>query len=67
MATDKFGNELHIGDYVCFAASNGNWRSSPVIVREKIKSISELGNGNALIELTDRALSISATRAVKCY
>lgn len=64
--TDKFGNELQCGDYVCFTNSSGNWRQSPDLVRVRISAFITDRAGEWIVPDACKQ-RILASRVVKCY
>ena len=67
--TDRIGNALHIGDFVCFVANSATgWRQGANLVRARVESI-DYGK-DALtdwIRVENFAGKISPKRTYKCY
>lgn len=69
---DRYGNELRCGDFVCFTASNGNWRKTPELMRVKISAFITDRAGDWIVpenvlDTNCPILKITASRVVKCY
>ena len=71
--TDQFGNELNVGDFVCFVGNpDAGWRQTKHIVREQIKDIicgvkTKDGVYWDWIVCGEDNKKISPSRVVKCY
>lgn len=65
--TDMFGNELKVGDNVCFIGNpNADWRQNKMLIRKKIINIINTKKQSWLI-LIDNEPKVSPNRVVKCY
>ena len=63
--TDQFGNELKVGDNVCFVANpNSDWRQTKKLARKKVI---ELIPGKKDWLILEDSQKVSPTRVVKCY
>ena len=64
--TDQYGNEIRVGDYICFVANpNADWRQTKRLAREKVIELLP-GNKQDWIVLAN-SQKISPNRVVKCY
>ena len=71
---DKFGNELNIGDAVCFVSNPGaDWRQTKDIIRLTIdkfvfgRTKNKFGEYTDWLIFNDYDLKVSPKRVVKCY